>query len=94
MSQCSKGLQLTDSRTFSSSSMITCLGTGVEITSINEEFLAMSLLSSLMAMNRHAKISSPSVALSLCVVLFKCLQRRLSANMAVDFGKPNGSQMP
>ena len=94
MSQCSKGLQLTDSRTFSSSSMITCLETSVAIASINKEFLAMSLLSSLMAMKRHAKMSSLRVALCLCVVLFKCLQKRLSANMAVDFGKPNGSQMP
>ena len=74
--------------------MMTSLETSVAIASINKEFLAMSLLSSLMAMKRHAKMSSLRVALCLCVVLFKCLQKRLSANMAVDFGKPNGSQMP
>ena len=55
--------------------MMTSLETGVAIASINKEFLAMSLLSSLMAMKRHAKMSSLRVALCLCVVLFKCLQK-------------------
>ena len=44
--------------------MMTSLETSVAIASIKKEFLAMSLLSSLMAMKRHAKMSSLRVALA------------------------------
>ena len=87
MSIFSKGLQSTDSSTLSSSSIMSSLFTDVHTMSINKLFLAMSLSSNLIPINRHANISRLRDDLFLSLALFRSRHRRLSANKAVPWGK-------